>query len=228
MKTSRYNLRNRPQQPSIEKESECDEDNDTSKPNPNPNHHHQRFLLMNVLKNSKKNHKVEIMTSKDLKDAHIYCKVHQLSGQISGPLLEYFMIEKFKMEKNEASKCIGDVRYKNQNYEIKTSLGGHTHTKFNYIQIRFNHDCDYLLTAYYLSDENVDTSGELFIFKLNKKEMKDLIVEFGGYAHGTKQKLGEINHESVGLSNNDKEYALHLQYNGRCWEKLLLKRIENF
>ena len=38
-----------------------------------------------------------------------------------------------------------------------------------------NHICNYLLTSYYINDCNVKMMGELFIFKLNKMNMKKMI-----------------------------------------------------
>lgn len=47
--------------------------------------------LKNILGISKCNHKVEIMKETDIKRAHIYCKINQLSGQVSGPLIEHYI-----------------------------------------------------------------------------------------------------------------------------------------
>lgn len=47
------------------------------------------------LDNCKKNHKLEILKLQTLKDAHIYCKINNLSGQISGPLIEYYIKDKY-------------------------------------------------------------------------------------------------------------------------------------
>ena len=60
--------------------------------------------LQKILLLSKINHTTEIMKCGDLKEAHIYCKINNLSGQISGPLLEKFMIKKFNMIKNKSSE----------------------------------------------------------------------------------------------------------------------------
>lgn len=73
------------------------------------------------------------------------------------------------------------------NIEIKTSCGGHNHNKFNYVQIRVRHNCDYMLTAYYLHKSNVDQLGELFVLYLTKCNMIDILC-----AHGTISKLGRI------------------------------------
>lgn len=184
--------------------------------------------LKNILHLSRCNHKKEIIKqSSDIKDAHIYCKVNQLSGQISGPLIEFYIKNTYNMIKNNSSLCIGDVKYKNKNIEIKISTGGKENNKFNYVQLRINHNCDYILTAYYLSNENLKKNGELFIFKLNKLNMKNIILKYGTYAHGTIQKLGIINKKDLNDPNNDKEYAIRPKYGDKCWNELLKYKIND-
>jgi hypothetical protein len=187
-----------------------------------------QIKLRNILNLSKCNHKKEIIKqSSNLKDAHIYCKVNQLSGQISGPLIEYYIKNKYNMIKNNSSLCIGDVKYKNKNIEIKISTGGKENDKFNYVQLRINHDCEYILTAYYISDENLKKSGELFIFRLNKIYMKNIILKYGSYAHGTIKKLGSITNKDLNNPKNDKEYAIRPKYGDSCWCELLKYRIDD-
>lgn len=176
--------------------------------------------LRNILKNSKINHKEEILKKKDLKYAHIYCKINNLSGQTTGPLIEYYIQHKFDMKKNNASDCIGDLSSDKTNYEIKVSNGGKENDKFNYVQIRFNHKCDYLLTAYHISEQNIDNCGELYIFKISKENLKTIVEKHGHYAHGTIQKLGNITLNDL-TQNNNKEYALRPKYNDECWKALL-------
>ena len=98
------------------------------------------------------------------------------------------------MIKNSSSLCIGDLQHNNVNLEIKVSNGGQDNNKFNYVQLRLNHKCDYLLTAYYIDQSNIDMLGELFIFRLSKDNIKQMILHYGGYAHGTISKLGKITH----------------------------------
>ena len=187
-----------------------------------------QIKLKNLLNISKCNHKKEIIKqSANIKDAHIYCKINHLSGQISGPLIEYYIKNKYNMIKNNSSLCIGDVKHNNKNIEIKISTGGKENNKFNYVQLRINHNCDYILTAYYLSNENLKNSGELFIFKLNKFNMKNIILKYGTYAHGTIQKLGVINKKNLDDPNNDKEYAIRPKYADKCWNELLKYRIND-
>ena len=183
--------------------------------------------LKNILGISKCNHKIEIMKECDIKRAHIYCKINQLSGQVSGPLIEHYIKNKYCMEKNNASLCKGDLQQNQINFEIKISNGGKENNKFNYVQLRMNHDCMYIFTAYYICVENVETEGELYIFKLNKKELKDLIYKYGGYAHGTVQKLGKITEVDLDNQENDKEYAIRPKYGDKCWDELLNYRVQD-
>ena len=183
--------------------------------------------LKNILGISNCNHKVEILKETDIKRAHIYCKINQLSGQVSGPLIEHYIKNKYGMEKNNASLCKGDLQHNQINFEIKISNGGKENNKFNYVQLRMNHDCVYIFTAYYICVDNVENEGELFIFKLNKKELKDLIYKHGGYAHGTVQKLGKITEDDLDNQENDKEYAIRPKYGDKCWAELLNYRVQD-
>ena len=183
--------------------------------------------LKDILDNSKTNYEKEVMGLNTIKDAHIYCKVHKLSGQVSGSLVEKFIKYKYNMEKNCASKCIGDLKHNNIDIEIKASNGGKDNNKFNFVQIRMNHNCEYILTAYYLDYSNLKVLGELFVFRLGKNDIKKLVLEYGHYAHGTILKLGNITKQDLDNNNNEKEYALRPKYGDNCWQKLLEFRIFN-
>lgn len=192
-----------------------------------------RKKLKLILDSSKVNHKEEILKRETLKDAHIYCKLNNLSGQEAGPLIETYMKEKFNMEKNDPSACTGDMKISglltnqpaNENVEIKISNGGKANNKFNYVQLRLNHDCDYIFTAYYLDYTNLNQTGELFVFYLNKTIIKELIAKYGTYAHGTIKKLGKISKKDLDCNSNTKEYALRPKYGDKCWNDLLRFRI---
>lgn len=173
------------------------------------------------------NHKNAIKNEPSLKDAHAYCVIHNLSAQKFGPLLECYIIEKYGFCKNNAANCIGDCSKNNENYEIKISLGGATHNRFNFVQLRPSHDISfYLLIAYHLSESNVNDQGDLFVFKVPKKDLLDIIVEFGAYAHGTIHEHKKINRESLMDIESKKEYAIRTTYNDKCWKSLLPYRIE--
>ena len=194
-----------------------------------------RKRLKRILDSSKVNHKEEILKKETLKDAHIYCKINNLSGQEAGPLIETYMKEKFNMQKNDPSACIGDLKglptlannpNQPQNLEIKISNGGKANNKFNYVQLRMNHDCNYIFTAYYLDYTNLNQTGELFVFYLNKPSIKDLIAKYGNYAHGTIKKLGKISKKDLNSNSNSKEYSLRPKYGDKCWNDLLRFRID--
>lgn len=181
--------------------------------------------LQYILEISKCNNKTEIMKQPDLKYAHIFCKINKLNGQVSGALIEYYIQQKYQMIKNKSSLCIGDLQHKNINIEIKMSNGGKNNNKFNYVQLRINHDCEYILTAYYINNKNLEIMGELFLFRLDKNNLKQIIIKYGQYAHGTKEKLGVITEYSINEHGNNKEYALRPKYGDKCWCELLQFRM---
>jgi len=105
---------------------------------------------------------------------------------------------------------------------VKVLLEGATHTKFNFVHIRPSHECEtYILTAYNLSSENVESKGELYIFKVPKKDIKKIVVSSGGYAHGTIQEHGKITIETLNDDKSTKEYALRPTINDACWKALI-------
>jgi hypothetical protein len=175
---------------------------------------------------SKVKHEDQIMKLTTLKDAHTYCVIHGLSAQCYGLLLEKFIRTKFKYMKNKAEECTGDCSKDGKNSEVKVSLGGATHTKFNFVQIRPSHDCDtYILTAYHLSLENVAAEGELYVFQVPKSDMKTLVVTYGGYAHGTIKEHGKITMDSLDDEKSIKEYAIRPTIHDDCWKALLAFRV---
>lgn len=182
-------------------------------------------LLKEHLLQAKKNHLEEVLNRQTLKDAHVYCVVNKLSAQQFGPLLEQFIRVRFGYEKVGAKKCSGDVSKNNKTSEIKVSLGGKKGDQFNYVQIRPSHDCDdYILTAYSLTMDNVDTKGEVFIFRVPSAQMKVGLAEHGSLAHGTIGKHGKITQQNVCKAKT--EYAIRPKVGDRCWQWLLDFRVQ--
>jgi hypothetical protein len=210
--------------------------NKTSKPNrgidpiePCENSYQEtRIKLKQILDStvSTEHHTNIIINLPTLKDAHIYCKMYNFTGQFMGPVIEQFIKIKYNMTKNKASMCNGDLKSGEKNIEIKVSNGGKDNNKFNYVQLRINHTCEYILTAYYINYDNLDNLGELFIFRLNKNNLKDIIFKFGSYAHGTVRELGLITMEDLNDTTNQKEYSIRPKYGDRCWNELLPFRID--
>ena len=172
------------------------------------------------------NYKNIIMKSTNLKKACINCKIYNLSGQQSGPLIERYIIKHYNLLKELSSDCVGDCSKNNKFIEIKVSLGGVNHNKFNYVQLRMNHEINiYLLIAYYLNNDNLTNNGELFIFNIKKEKMIDIIYKYGNYAHGTIKKNGYITMKDLIEKNNNNEYSIRPKYNDKCWQELLLYRV---
>ena len=186
-----------------------------------------RQQLSDILCRTSLDHKSLILSCETLKEAHIYCKINKLSGQMAGCLIENYIINKFEhMSKVKSSNCEGDCIHKNgSTIEIKISLGGKTHNKFNFVQIRLGHNIDfYLLTAYYLDKSNLDNDCELYTFFINKQNMIDIICNYGSYAHGTVGEYGKISKENI---REDCEYAIRPLYGSSLWSKLLEYRLTN-
>ena len=182
--------------------------------------------LKEILALSSANHTEQVMKLHTLKEAHMYCVIHSVSAQQYGPLLEKFIRIRFNYEKNNSKDCTGDCSKDGKNSEVKVSLGGATHTKFNFVQIRPSHDCDtYILTAYHLSIENADAEGELYIFRVPKSDMKNIVALYGGYAHGTIKEHGIITTVDLNDETNTKEYALRPKIYDDCWKALLQFRV---
>jgi hypothetical protein len=187
------------------------------------------------LKRSRINHEQQLLKQPNLLSAHIYCLIHNLSAQIFGPLLEKYIISTFHFQKNSASDCIGDClnskdsKDSKENIEIKVSLGGSSHNKFNYVQIRMSHNItSYIFTAYYLNQDNISQMGELFVFKIPKEELKEIILNHGSYSHGTKKEHGQITIDSLNNTHSLKEYSLRPRFNDNCWKALMKFRILKF
>lgn len=183
--------------------------------------------LKEHLKISQINHEENIMNLSTLKEAHVYCVINNILPQKYGGLIEKFIRVKFNYIKINSKYCKGDCSKDGKNYEIKVSLGGNSHDKFNYVQIRPFHDCEYyIFSAYHLSSENVELEGELYLFKVPKEEIKLILCSFGEYSHGTSKKHGIITSESLNHEKNNKEYSLRPKINGECWKALLPFRIK--
>ena len=175
---------------------------------------------------SKVKHEDQVMKLATLKEAHTYCVINGVSAQQYGPLLERFIRTKFNYIKNKAEDCTGDCSKDGKNSEVKVSLGGATHTKFNFVQIRPSHDCEtYILTAYHLSPENVEAEGELYVFKVPKKDIKKIVLSYGGYAHGTIKEHGAITIDYLDDEKSTKEYSLRPTINDDCWKELMAFRV---
>jgi hypothetical protein len=119
--------------------------------------------------------------------------------------------------------------YKNDiNYEIKASLHANN-SKINFVQIRPDHDIHYYIFIAYNMYEDEDT-GKGHIFKIPSNNVYELIVRYGGYAHGTNKELGEITFDN--MKGRNCEYALRCDPNAKkgksfeLWNELLKHEVD--
>ena len=122
----------------------------------------------------------------------------------------------------------GDGHKNGINYEIKASIHA-KNSKLNFVQIRPDHDIDYYILIAYNMYEN-DTIGNGYIFKIPSQAMYDLIVLYGGYAHGTCDKLGKITQENI--KGRNCEYAIRCDPNAKkgksfkIWNELMKYKVD--
>jgi hypothetical protein len=120
----------------------------------------------------------------------------------------------------------GDGCKNNINYELKVSIHS-INSKFNFVQIRPDHNVHYyILIGYNMYDIFDQNKGKGYVFKVPSDTMYDLIIKYGGYAHGTKKVLGNtITLEN--LKGRNCEYALRCNPNAKkgkdytLWNELL-------
>lgn len=164
--------------------------------------------------------KQKCKNEQDLLNKCILCKQF-LSSNEYGPELENYL--KKRLNINKAIDAIsGDGCKNNKNIEIKVSLGDNQ-GKLNYVQIRPDHTVDfYLFLAYNLLEGEL---GNVHLMLVPSNKVYELIPEYGGYAHGTVDVLGEINSQNIFGRNC--EYALRPNPNKndgtkpkKLWEEL--------
>ena len=129
---------------------------------------------------------------------------------------------------NAVNSTSGDGHKNGINYEIKISIHAQK-SNINFVQIRPDHDITYYILIAYNMYEN-DTTGNAHIFKIPSHIVHDLIVRFGGYAHGTCAVLGKIT--SVNIKGRNCEYALRCNPNAKkgknfeLWNELMKYEVE--
>ena len=140
---------------------------------------------------------------------------HQING---GPLLETYIKNLFSLKK-PINRISGDGRSLNdKNIEIKVSLGD-LKGRFNFVQIRPDHDIDYYIFMCY--NVHDDELGKIYWFLCPSKQLYELLPRYGCYAHGTIQKLGKI--VMTNIYGHNYEYAIRPNpvNNTSLWNKLI-------
>jgi len=126
---------------------------------------------------------------------------------------------------NETS---GDGHKNGINYEIKASIHS-SKSKINFVQIRPDHNIDYYIFIAYNMYEN-ETIGNAHIFKIPSNNVYELIIRYGGYAHGTCNVLGQITIDNI--KGRNCEYALRCDPNAKkgksfeLWNEFIKYEVE--
>lgn len=129
---------------------------------------------------------------------------------------------------NALNSTSGDGRKNGINYEIKTSIHANK-SKINFVQIRPDHHIHYYILIAYNMYEN-DTIGKAHIFKIPSHIVYELIIRFGGYAHGTCAALGKITSDNI--KGRNCEYALRCDPNEKkgknfeIWNEFMKYEVE--
>lgn len=124
----------------------------------------------------------------------ILCKAYLSSNQWS------FMLEKHVKtifdigRKKDNVSGDGISMKRSKKIEIKVSLGD-VNGQMNFVQLRPDHKIDfYVLLAYNLFEGEL---GGIYWFICDPASLYSLLSEYGGYAHGTIEKLGPITSDNI-------------------------------
>jgi len=118
--------------------------------------------------------------------------------------MEFVIKLDLEME-NSKDNTSGDAIKNGTKYEIKYS-GHSTEEKFNFNQIRPDHDIHYyVFIGYNLYEEDL---GKVYTFKIPSEIIYNLLIEYGSYTHGTIQEKGPISRSN--LKGNNSEYSLRV------------------
>ncbi len=175
-------------------------------------------MRLEIIGQNSKNIMKEIPKIQSLRNACILAK-HSLSSPSHGTAVENWLIEYYNCKRISSSNKEGDLKFHNQyNVEVKSSISKDG-KKFNYVQLRPTHQIDfYLMPSYDVINDN------LYVFFVSQQEMKNLILKYGSYAHGTKKEKGLI---SENIDNRDVEFAIRPNIQkGEQWKELLKYQIE--
>jgi len=186
------------------------------------------ILMVKEMKMKEKKEKTEIFkkirSQETLTQVCVYGR-YFLSPQSTD--MESICLYKLKIEK-QLNETSGDGHKNGFNYEIKISIHSQQ-SKINFVQIRPDHNIDYyILIAYNMYENN--NIGKGFVFKIPSEDLYKLIINYGGYAHGTVSKLGKITIDNI--KGRNCEYALRVCPNVKkgknfeLWNKLLEYKVD--
>lgn len=150
-----------------------------------------------------------ILNENDLLKKVILCK-YFLSSQKWSILLEKYIKNLFNL-KNPINNTSGDAYILDKNIEIKISLNNN---KFNFVQIRPDHNIHYYLFLVYNLYEN--EYGKIYWFLIPSNDLYELVINYCSYSHSTIKKLGKITKDNI--FNKNHEYSLRFNIKHKLWD----------
>lgn len=182
------------------------------------------FKLMVTNQRMKASRDAELQIEQRIQSSSTLCEKCILAREYINPqstLMEKVIKSDLQIN-NPPNETSGDGEKNGKNYEIKFSAHDKT-SKFNFVQIRPDHQVDfYILIGYNLFEDEI---GKAYNFKIPSADLYALTVEYGGYAHGTCKELGKITTEN--FKGRNCEYALRVNPNANektkareLWNKL--------
>ena len=124
----------------------------------------------------------------------LICKTY-LNSQSYGCIFETHIIQTYDLKKPDDT-ISGDCIAFGKTIEIKTSLGGKDGS-MNYVQLRPLHKLDFYIFISYDITQEPENLGKIFLFLIPSDDVKDLILKYPSYAHGTISKNGAITRENL-------------------------------
>ena len=139
----------------------------------------------------------------------ILCR-NYLTPSAYGSVLEGAVKREFSLH-DAKNLSYGDADVANTGIEIKTSLG-HRTGKWGLRQIRFDKHIKHYLVLLY-----DNTKAKIHYLWIPRKDMQDLVYQFGGTIHGTAVQHGKITRAH--LQNTTKEFYLTFNKNAKDGSK---------
>ena len=169
--------------------------------------------------------KRDVLSSNSLYEMCLKAKYYKLNAQFWGKGAIEPRVKTIMGLDAPPNAISGDASKAGENYEIKASMCDKT---LNYVQIRPDHNVHwYILIGFFIQDNR----PTLRTLKVPSDKIYELVVKYGGYAHGTVGELGTVRQETIRGNNN--EYSLRPKPNGnpgtkprKLWDELVQYAIE--
>jgi hypothetical protein len=169
---------------------------------------------------------IQATTSKNLWEVCVLLRVYTSPQSTDAEKI----IKKNLQINNAEDNISGDGVKNGIKYEIKVSVHD-VNCKVNIRQIRPHHNVDfYIIIAFNLFG---GSKGEAYVFKIPAEVIYELVVDYGGYTHGTVSKNGIVTKESISDKNTRHEYSLTADPNAtygtksrKLWDRFIEYKVD--